>query len=316
MPKTLNLTSIDEAKIIQEAIIKGEEFEIGIISKIPFIIKLDGGRFNEYDISYINADIAKIVLSYQTNYSKLIDEIEKKFDLKLDEKDKILQFELRNGCLEIFSDLFDSEAVKTMKSRHKLYLFSVIAIIIGGSYSYSNYLEYLDSQAKNEKEIRMNTLAIEDRQDERAKYQETINQILDINKELITNKKIQNAVNLPKKETLSILKDGEKLISMDKHTLINTEASNFDYQEPNIEDIEPEPEFKEYTIKYYDFKEDGKPFKVVGIKPLVNSAMLSFNDRMKIINKAEVGKPVTLKIKFILNGLTNEVKEAYIMEQK
>lgn len=316
MVKILNLTSIDEANVIQEAIIKGEEFEIGTISKIPFIIKLDGGRFNEYDTSYINADIAKIVLSYQTNYSKLIDEIEKKFDLKLDEKDKILQFELRNGCLEIFSDLFDSEAVKTMKSKHKLYLFSVIAIIIGGSYSYSNYLEYLDSQVKNEKEIRMNTLAMEDRQDERRKYQETMNQILDINRELITNKKIQKAVNLPKKETLSVLKDGEKLISMDKHTLINTEASNFDYQEPNIEDIEPEAEFKEYTIKYYDFKEDGKPFKVVGIKPLVNSAMLSFNDRMKIINKAEAGKPVILKIKFILNGLTNEVKEAYIVEQK
>ena len=140
MPRVLNLTSIDEAKIIQEAIIKGEEFEVGNISKIPFVIKLDGGRFNEYDIAYINADIAKIVLSHQTNYSKLIDEIEKKFDLKLDEKDKILQFELRNGCLEIFSDLFDSEAVKTMKSKHKLYLFSIVAILIGGSYSYSNYL--------------------------------------------------------------------------------------------------------------------------------------------------------------------------------
>lgn len=312
--KQLNLTSIEDAKIIQEAIIKNIDFELGEVKPIPFLIKLDGGRFKDYDTNYINADIAKIILANQNNYNKLLDELEEKFDITFDEESKNLKFKLESGSLDIFSDLFSEETIKNMKSKHKLYLLSVIAIVIGGSLSYSQYIEQVNNKVQAEKEIKLVELNLADRQDERKIYEETISKILNINNELKVDKKLQNAINNPKKVILETLKDDEEFITMDKKKLKHIDSNKYEYVEPTVDDIEPNPEVKTYKIKYYDFELDGKPFKIKNIKPLVNSAMLSAKKRMKLISKAENQEDVQLKIKFIQNGITKENKEAYIID--
>jgi len=312
--KKINLTSIEDAKIIQEAIINNEDFELGEIKPIPFLIKLDGGRFKDYDTNYINADIAKIILSNQENYSKLLNELEQKFDMTFDDESRILKFHLESGSLDIFSDLFSEETIKNMKSKHKLYLLSLIAIVIGSSLSYSTYMEQINKKIEAEKEIKLAELNVADRQDERAIYQETISKILEITKELKVDKKLQNAINTPKKVILDTLKDDEEFITMDKKKLKHYDSKKYEYVAPAVDDFEPTPEIKTYKIKYYDFELEGKPFKIKGIKPLVNSSILPAKKRMKLISKAENKEDVQLKIKFIQDGITKEIKEAYILE--
>jgi len=53
-----------------------ENVEIRNVGNITHTIKLSGGRFSDYDINYINADIAKIVLSYQDSFYKIVSILE------------------------------------------------------------------------------------------------------------------------------------------------------------------------------------------------------------------------------------------------
>jgi len=72
MNKKLNLTTLADIETIKAAILNHEVFEIGEVLPIEYKVKLTGGRFDNYDTNYINADVAKIVLSEQENYTKLL----------------------------------------------------------------------------------------------------------------------------------------------------------------------------------------------------------------------------------------------------
>ena len=75
MPTTLNIRTKEDLKVVQNAILNNEDFVLGEINPIPYTIKLDGGRFENYDLDYIDADVAKIILSHQENYTKLLNEL-------------------------------------------------------------------------------------------------------------------------------------------------------------------------------------------------------------------------------------------------
>lgn len=65
MIQVLDITSIEEIERLREAILNNEDYKLGKVKPIKHIIKLDGGRFNHYNINYITSDIAKIILSHQ-----------------------------------------------------------------------------------------------------------------------------------------------------------------------------------------------------------------------------------------------------------
>ena len=107
----LNIRDFNDVLAVQTAILKNEEFELGEIKPLKFKIKIDCGRFTNYDIDYVDAKVAKIILSYQSNYNKLLDELEKKFGIKFTNEDKILKFKLGRGSLELLSELLNLKEV-------------------------------------------------------------------------------------------------------------------------------------------------------------------------------------------------------------
>ncbi|CZE47907.1 hypothetical protein [Campylobacter geochelonis] len=77
--KAIDINSLSELMDFKNELIKNpsDDIRISNISGVTYTIKLSGGRFENYGINYINADIAKIILDYQTKYDEFIDVMER-----------------------------------------------------------------------------------------------------------------------------------------------------------------------------------------------------------------------------------------------
>lgn len=308
--KVLNIRDFDDVVAVKMAILQNEEFKLGEIKPLKFKIKIDGGRFTDYDIHYVDAKVAKIILSYQSNYNKLVNELERKFKIKFKEEDKNLKFKLGRGSLELLSELLNlKEVLSSMDSKDLMY---TILSISGMWFTYLGYTKYLENEAtKVETQKLLKEKELEG--EEKEKYLETMNKTLDTFKDLMLDKKLQNAINTPKKEVLSILEENEKIVE-DNEEYTRNDADKFEYIKPNIEDIEELIDEKIVTVESYVFTHEGKPFKIQGIAPLANSSILDPRKRMDLITKAESKQQVKLKLKIIKDGITKRAKEVYILD--
>lgn len=309
MEKTLDIKTAEDIERVQLAILRNEDFVLGEITPIQYKIKLDGGRFTDYDINYIDADIAKIILSHQKNYTKFLKELESKFDIIFKEEDSILQFKLNNGCLEILGDILSGlEVIKNMDSIHQLY---AILGLAGMWFGHSAYLKKIDENIKRieiENEKISKTLNAQEKED----YAKTINKALETIKEISYNKNFQHSINAPKKEIVSILHSDEKA-NIDNTPLTSQNIDDFEYQEVYVEDIE-ETEIKSFYIDTYYFRSEFKEFKLHGIAAKANSIILDSTKRIALMNKAETASPVTLEVKYIKDGRTKAIKQVYILD--
>lgn len=306
----LNIRDFEDVLRIKEAILNNESFELGEIKPLKFKIKIDGGRFTDYDIGYVDAKVARIILSYQSNYNKLVNEIERKFKVKFSPEDKILKFKLGKGSLELLSELLNlKEVLQTMDSKDLMY---TILTLSGMWFSYLGYTKYLENEAKKietQKAIKEKELDGA----EKEKYLETMNKTLETFKDIMVDKKLQDAINTPKKEVLSLLEENEKIVEPNTE-YTHEDADKFEYIKPNIEDIEEIIDEKIVTLESYVFTNEGKPFKIQGISPLANSSVLDPKKRMKLITKAESREKVNVKLKIIKDGITKRDKEVYILD--
>lgn len=313
MPRVINIRNVEDLKIVEEAILNNEYFELGDVKPIKHVIKLDGGRFSHYDIDYITSDVAKIILSHQKNFEKLLNEIESKFGIVFTDNERELKFKLQQGCLEIFSNIFSKEAILNMDSKHKMWTLITIAGLIVGSIGTSQYIDHLNNDIQAKKEIEIQKLQNQARQSEVEATKQYFDALIGINKNLVQNKIIQDSINNPKKETLEVLKDDEVYKTMDNQNLTKNDSSRFDYIAPDIQDIEEEVE-NIYTLEYYNFVKEGKMFKIVGISPLANSETISAEKRMRLMSKAETQQQVKLKIKIVKDGATKKPIKAFILD--
>lgn len=305
----LNIKKPNDLIKIRNAILENLDFTLGEITPLTFKITIDGGRFVDYDINYIDSDIAKIVLSYQQNYTKLLNELEKKFKIKFDEKDKILKFKLEKGSLEFISELLNLEVLKNMESRDKLLAIIGLALIW---FSYQGYVENLEQEIKLA-DIKKQEVVRQLEGEEKEKYLKTIDNTIDTFKELMLDKKIQDSINTPKKEVLSLLKENE-VLEIDNKELSNTHKENFEYKKPSIEDIDEEPVIEDYYVESYNFYKEGKMFKLVGLSTEVISETLDANKRMQLINKAHNKELAKVKLKYIKDGITKKIKKVYLQD--
>ena len=325
MPRQiLNITSIEEIKRVQDAILNNEDFEFGEIKPITYMLKLDGGRFAENLASIIDADIAKIIVSHQENYTKLLNELERNFEIEFSDEARVLKFKLQDGCLELISELLGLEGLKNMESKHLMYVILGIAAMW---FSYSSYTYNVDAElqkVKTHSEVKIKEMEIaekqsatqaekEDRQRERETYQDIVNKILEKDNEIKLNKNLQDAINKPKQVTVSVLKDNEK-VKIDNQTLTKANEPLYEYVTPSVDDIEEAPIEGIYTLEYYNFVKDGKMFKIVGISPLANSETISADKRMRLMTKAETQQQVKLKIKIVKDGITKKPIKAFILD--
>ena len=122
MPRVINISKVEDLKIVEEAILNNENFELGEVEPIPFKLKLDGGRFENNNPRYIDKIVAETVIAQQKNYEKVLKEIEKLFNVRISEDSKVLKFELESGSLDLITELIGlSEVLKNMESIHQLY---------------------------------------------------------------------------------------------------------------------------------------------------------------------------------------------------
>lgn len=313
MPKEiLDIRNIEDLEKIEQAILENRDFELGEIEPIPFKLKLDGGRFENYNVKFIDKFVAEIILIQQNNYEKLLKEIEKLYDVKIPEEARILKFELEQGSLDIEAVLKAiTEVIKTMSPEYQLYS---IIIIVGGIVTFKGFSSYLEYK-KHKLEIKSKEVSERLSGEEQERYLDTINKSIDALKEVSNNAIIQKAINTPKKEIANKLKDDETLSinNNDSELITKNDVSRFEYIAPVATDIEEEV-IEESYIDNYKFRSEDKLFKISGISKEADSLSISPEKRIKLITKAEAGEKVKLKIKTIKDGLTNAIKKVMILD--
>ncbi len=200
-----------------------------------------------------------------------------------------------------------------MDSKHKMWTLITIAGLIVGSIGVSQYITHLNNEIQAKKEVEIQKLQNQARQSEAEATKQYFNGLIDINKNLVQNKTIQDSINNPKKETLEVLKDDEVYKTIDNQNLTKNDSSRFEYVPPVIDDIEDEFT-EEYYIDNFQFRSENKLFKINGIGCEADSLRISPEKRIKLIAKAETQQKVKLKIKTIKDGVTNKLKKVMILD--
>jgi len=316
--KIYDIKDLKDLEKIQLALLNSEDFSIGKIEPIPLILELDGGRYKDYDISYIDANIARIILSQQLNFDKLIKELENNFDIQFSKEAKLLKFKLEKGSalIEAFLEKI-IEPIMTMDSKDKKFVITTLILAVFSTYGYTEYLSQTEAIAKKQIEQETKRLEIAGHDKDKQRYADFATKALESLSKSSHNKIMQMAVNTPKKEALSHLEKDETFSIKGSNKKLTKDAlPAFEYKKPDLKDTEEILDFAFYTVVNYAFRDSNKPFKIEGFVPLANSLSITPKQRMKLIDKAENQETVNLKLKIIKDGLSKKPKEVIILDFK
>lgn len=295
MVENITINTIDDLIAAQRRLFNGEDINIEQIGDLTHTIKLSGGRFDNYDINYINADIAKIVLSYQDSFYRMVYILEKDFDIKGIDKNQLINFKLERGSLQMAIDFVKKilEVVKDMESRDKKQI--VITIILSALLymSFSAYISYLKETQNIESER-------ENRQ---------------IIATLASNKDLQNAVNAPKLTTAGILRDDEKAkFNSEEQQITYNNKQDYDFKEivdtTKTKDIEDN-----FKILGYEISNDcRKTFKIIveGKTKWVLANLIDAESRLKLATASINEKEIKLSLRIVSEY--DKIKEITILK--
>ena len=291
----VDINTIDDIMQLEQMLFNGENVEIRNVGNITHTIKLSGGRFSDYDINYINADIAKIVLSYQDSFYKIVSILEKDFDIKDIDKNQLIKFKLERGSLDLIGDFVKNmlEAMKNMESKDKkqVLVAIIIAILLGASFA--TYISYLRDINNTEAER-------ENRQ---------------VIARLASNQDMQKAVNAPKITTASILKDDESAkFNAQEQVITNSNKQDYNFREI-IDTTTTQDTIGEFVILGYEKTlGDDRKFKmsVHGTIRQVSANLISADDRIRLAMAIERGDSIKLRIRTVKEY--NKITEVTILD--
>ena len=291
----MDINTIDDIMQLEQMLFNGENVEIRNVGNITHTIKLSGGRFSDYDINYINADIAKIVLSYQDSFYKIVSILEKDFDIKDIDKNQLIKFKLERGSLDLIGDFVKNmlEAMKNMESKDKKQVLVAIIIAILLGTSFATYISYLRDINNTEAER-------ENRQ---------------IIARLASNQDMQKAVNAPKITTASILKDDESAkFNTQEQVITNSNKQDYNFREI-IDTTTTQDTIDEFVILGYEKTLGGdRKFKmsVHGTIRQVSANLISADDRIRLAMAIERGDSIKLRIRTVKEY--NKITEVTILD--
>lgn len=291
----MDINTIDDIMQLEQMLFNGENVEISSVGNITHTIKLSGGRFSNYDINYINADIAKIVLSYQDSFYKIVSILEKDFDIRGIDKNQLIKFKLKQGSLDLIGDFVKNilEAMKNMESKDKKQVLVVIIIAILLGASFATYISYLRDINNTEAER-------ENRQ---------------IIARLASNQDMQKAVNAPKITTASILKDDESAkFNTQEQVITNSNKQDYNFREI-IDTTTTQDTIDEFVILGYEKTLGGdRKFKmsVHGTIRQVSANLISADDRIRLAMAIERGDSIKLRIRTVKEY--NKITEVTILD--
>lgn len=301
--ETIDIRTIDDIKLLQHKLLTQEDFKIGQIQAICHPIKLIGGRFDDYDTRYIDADIANIVTSYQKNYHRFVDFIQKDFGVNIQHDCKLIKFKVEQGSVNLIPDILQEilEVVKLMDSRDLMYvvIVSITAFLVG--YCFKQYMDKEKEKLKQETER-----AKLDNDNRKFQMLETYMQKIDNLANSIVLQKVSNGY---KSVIAHTLNNGEQAVLHDV-PITEYDKDKFNIISPAVNDIEETNE-KYARIVAYNFST--KCFKLEGIGEEVNSDLITPQERMGLIEKAEKQECVTFRLKLFKDGITKRNKKIYIL---
>ena len=288
------------------------DIKISKVSSLEYKIKLDGGRFNDFDLSYIDADVAKIIVEYQTQYDNFIVGLEQKFNIQIPQSQRMLKFKLEKGCLEISADV-KAMLMGVINNMQDWQTMTVALVAICGFFAYKSYRKFLDTQVE-----KIKVQAQQARDEAEQRRLETLSKMVE---NLSADRSLQEPANRVKKSIAEVLQDQEKaIIAPELDDQINAPITSADKDKfrvvlSQVETPDIEEEIDDLFHIQSQFFTSERPFRVKELGNVnLNSDILSVEKRITLIQKAEKQEPVNLKIKFIKDGKTQKIKSAYILD--
>lgn len=290
----LPINSIDDLLTIFEKLSNGENVKVTEVGTIQHTIKLQGGRFENYNIGYIDAEIARVIASYQDSFYRVADILKKDFGIDGIDKNQLIRFSLEKGSLEIKTDELLTNllgVIKDMESQEQLILLTIIALIIGGCWAFGKFLTYNENIEKIKS------------QNENAR----------IIAEIAKNKELQNACNAPKITLVKILKDDEKAcFSLGNDVVTNQNKEDYNFKE--IEDTTQTEDIEgNFKILGFEKTNDNKKFKIIldDKTHWANAGIIDVNTRMKLAKSSIQEQEAKLKLRIVKEY--NKIKEIVIL---
>ncbi|WP_462110580.1 hypothetical protein [Campylobacter concisus] len=288
------------------------DVKISKVSSLEYKIKLDGGRFNDFDLSYIDADVAKIIVEYQTQYDNFIVGLEQKFNIQIPQSQRMLKFKLEKGCLEISADV-KAMLMGVINNMQDWQTMTVALVAICGFFAYKSYHKFLDTQVE-----KIKVQAQQARDEAEQRRLETLSKMVE---NLSADRSLQEPANRVKKSIAEVLQDQEKaIIAPELDDQINAPITSADKDKfrvvlSQVETPDIEEEIDDLFHIQSQFFTSERPFRVKELGNVnLNSDVLSVEKRITLIQKAEKQEPVNLKIKLIKDGKTQKIKNAYILD--
>lgn len=288
------------------------DVKISKVSSLEYKIKLDGGRFNDFDLSYIDADVAKIIVEYQTQYDNFIVGLEQKFNIQIPQSQRMLKFKLEKGCLEISADV-KAMLMGVINNMQDWQTMTVALVAICGFFAYKSYHKFLDTQVE-----KIKVQAQQARDEAEQRRLETLSKMVE---NLSADRSLQEPANRVKKSIAEVLQDQEKaIIAPELDDQINAPITSADKDKfrvvlAQVETPDIEEEIDDLFHIQSQFFTSERPFRVKELGNVnLNSDVLSVEKRITLIQKAEKQEPVNLKIKLIKDGKTQKIKNAYILD--
>ena len=288
------------------------DVKISKVSSLEYKIKLDGGRFNDFDLSYIDADVAKIIVEYQTQYDNFIVGLEQKFNIQIPQSQRMLKFKLEKGCLEISADV-KAMLMGVINNMQDWQTMTVALVAICGFFAYKSYHKFLDTQVE-----KIKVQAQQARDEAEQRRLETLSKMVE---NLSADRSLQEPANRVKKSIAEVLQDQEKaIIAPELDDQINAPITSADKDKfrvvlSQVETPDIEEEIDDLFHIQSQFFTSERPFRVKELGNVnLNSDILSVEKRITLIQKAEKQEPVNLRIKLIKDGKTQKIKNAYILD--
>ncbi|HEF1154066.1 hypothetical protein [Campylobacter lari] len=290
----LSINSIDDLLMIFERLSNGENVKVTEVGTIQHTIKLQGGRFEDYNIGYIDAEIARVIASYQDSFYRVADILKKDFGIDGIDKNQLIRFSLEKGSLEIKTDELLTNllgVIKDMESQDQLILLTIIALIIGGCWAFGKFLTH------NEKI-------------EEIKSRNEGGRII---AEIAKNKELQNACNAPKTTLVKILKDDEKAsFSLGNDVITNQNKEDYNFKE--IEDTTQTKDIEgDFKILGFEKTNNNKKFKIIldGKTCWADADIIDVNAKMKLAKASIQEQEAKLKLRIVKEY--NKIKEIVIL---
>lgn len=290
----ISINSIDDLLSTYEKLSNGEAINIVDIGKIQYAIKLRGGRFDDYNTDYIDAEIARIIDSYQNSFYNIARILKRDYGIEGIDKNKLIHFYLKQGSLEIKTDELLTNllgVVKNMESSDTLIILIVVAVIFGSCWAFNRYLTYNENI-------------------EKLKSQNENSRII---AELARNKDLQNACNAPKMTIVKILKDGESAIFDTGDSITNKNQKDYSFEE--IDTTQTEDINGNFKIFGFEKTRNNKrKFKILlnDKTTWANADMIDVEARMILAEASIQEKEVKLTLR-IIKEYNNVVKDVFIL---